>query len=114
VGVAVGFIALAGLAAEVCVLMVVYLNQAVEDAALEGGSLDEAIVEGAVRRVRPITMTQATVFLGLLPVMLTTGIGSEVMQRIAAPMIGGVFAVWLSALIVLPAAYRLWYGRNRN
>jgi len=112
VGVAVGFIALAGLAAEVCVLMVVYLNQAVEDHRHDAMGLDEAIVEGAVRRVRPITMTQATVFLGLLPVMLTTGIGSEIMQRIAAPMIGGVFAVWLSALVVLPAAYRLWHGRS--
>jgi Cu(I)/Ag(I) efflux system membrane protein CusA/SilA len=115
VGVAVGFIALAGLAAEVCVLMVVYLNQAVDEVQPQDGKLDrrrfdEAIVEGAVRRVRPITMTQATVFLGLLPVMLTSGIGSEVMQRIAAPMIGGVFAVWLSALVVLPAAYRLWHG----
>jgi Cu(I)/Ag(I) efflux system membrane protein CusA/SilA len=114
VGVAVGFIALAGLAAEVCVLMVVYLNQAVEDHRHDEMGLDEAIVEGAVRRVRPITMTQATVFLGLLPVMLTTGIGSEVMQRIAAPMIGGVFAVWLSALVVLPAAYRLWHGRGAH
>ena len=113
VGVAVGFIALAGLAAEVCVLMVVYLNQAVEDAKDdEKASLDEAIVDGAVRRVRPITMTQATVFLGLLPVMLTTGIGSEVMQRIAAPMIGGVVAVWLSSLLILPAAYRLMQDRN--
>ena len=114
VGVAVGFIALAGLAAEVCVLMVVYLNQAVEDHRNDELGLDEAIVEGAVRRVRPITMTQATVFLGLMPVMLTTGIGSEVMQRIAAPMIGGVFAVWLSALVVLPAAYRLLQGRHLN
>jgi len=117
VGVAVGFIALAGLAAEVCVLMVVYLNQAVADRDAEhpgdDASLEQAIVDGAVRRVRPITMTQATVFLGLLPVMLTAGIGSEVMQRIAAPMIGGVFAVWLSALVVLPAAYRLWHGRSR-
>jgi len=57
-------------------------------------------------------MTQATVFLGLLPVMLTTGIGSEVMQRIAAPMIGGVVAVWLSSLLILPAAYRLMQDRN--
>ncbi|NKI36186.1 efflux RND transporter permease subunit [Wenzhouxiangella sp. XN79A] len=119
VGVAVGFIALAGLAAEVCVLMVVYLNQAVDEhrgtgVALDGNGLDQAIIEGAVRRVRPITMTQATVFLGLLPVMLTTGIGSEVMQRIAAPMIGGVFAVWLSALVVLPAAYRLWHGQSAS
>jgi Cu(I)/Ag(I) efflux system membrane protein CusA/SilA len=56
-------------------------------------------------------MTQATVFLGLLPVMLLGGTGSEVMQRIAAPMVGGVFAVWLSALLVLPAIYYLWHAR---
>lgn len=89
--------------------MVVDLNQVVDDHRHDEMGLDEAIVEGAVGRVRLITMTQATVFLGLLQLMLTTGIGSEVMQRIAAQMIGGVFAVWLSALVVLPAACRLWY-----
>ena len=119
VGVAVGFIALAGLAAEVGVIMLVYLNQAVEqwrsahpDAEMDRHALREAIREGALRRVRPITMTQATVFLGLLPVMLVVGTGSEVMQRIAAPMVGGVFAVWLAALLVLPAMYYLWHARG--
>ncbi len=119
VGVGVGFIALAGLAAEVGVIMLVYLNQAVEhwksghgEAAMDRESLRAAIGEGALRRVRPITMTQATVFLGLLPVMLVVGTGSEVMQRIAAPMAGGVFAVWLAALLVLPAMYYLWHARG--
>ena len=69
-------------------------------------------MEGALRRIRPITMTQATVFLGLLPMMLISGTGSEVMQRIAAPMVGGVFAVWLSTLLVLPAMFYLWHGRG--
>nr|WP_277347470.1 efflux RND transporter permease subunit [Wenzhouxiangella sp. XN79A] len=100
------------MAAEVGVLMAVDLDQAVDEHRGDGTALEDAIVEGAVRRVRPITMTQATVFLGLLPVMLTTGIGSDVMQRIAAPMFGGVFAVRLSALVVLPAAYPLWHGRS--
>ncbi|WP_376693518.1 efflux RND transporter permease subunit [Wenzhouxiangella sp. EGI_FJ10409] len=118
VGVSVGFIALAGLAAEVSVLMLVYLNQAWRERAALGNTsitradLRTAIVEGALKRIRPITMTQATVFLGLLPVMLTSGTGSEIMQRIAAPMVGGVFAVWLSALLVLPAIYYLWHGRG--
>jgi len=118
VGVAVGYIALAGLAAEVCVLMLVYLDQAWKERQAERpqdrhrSGLREAIVDGALRRIRPITMTQATVFLGLLPVMLLGGAGSEVMQRIAAPMVGGVFAVWLSALLVLPAIYCLWHGRG--
>lgn len=112
IGVSVGFIALAGLAAEVCVLMLVYLDQAWQ-ARLDTGSphraaLREAVIEAAVRRIRPITMTQATVFLGLLPVLFLHGTGSEIMQRIAAPMIGGVFAVWLSALLILPALYYLW------
>jgi copper/silver efflux system protein len=117
VGVAVGFIALAGLAAEVCILMLVYLEQAWREhqsqvALPTQTDLREAVVQGALRRIRPITMTQATVFLGLLPVMLTSGTGSEIMQRIAAPMVGGVFAVWLSALLVLPAIYYLWHGRG--
>jgi Cu(I)/Ag(I) efflux system membrane protein CusA/SilA len=117
VGVAVGFIALAGLAAEVCVLMLVYLDQSWREAQSQPGEphrglLRAAIIDGALRRIRPITMTQATVFLGLLPVMLLGGTGSEVMQRIAAPMVGGVFAVWLSALLVLPAIYYLWHART--
>ncbi len=118
VGVAVGFIALGGLAAETGVIMVVYLNQAYENWLGRAGenmtreNLREAIVEGALRRVRPITMTETTVFLGLLPIMIGTGTGAEVMQRIAAPMVGGVFSVWVLALIVLPALFYLWHARS--
>lgn len=118
VGVAVGFIALGGLAAETGVIMVVYLNQACENWRVSQGgdmtreNLREAIVEGALRRVRPITMTETTVFLGLLPIMIGTGTGAEVMQRIAAPMVGGVFSVWVLALIVLPALFYLWHARG--
>jgi copper/silver efflux system protein len=118
VGVAVGFIALGGLAAETGVIMVVYLNQAL--AAWQAGeqtepsrkALRDAITNGALRRVRPVTMTETTVFLGLMPVMLGTQTGVEIMQRIAAPMVGGVFTVWLVALIVLPAMYYLWHARK--
>jgi copper/silver efflux system protein len=108
-GVAVDFIALGELAAEVGVIMIVYLNQALQHWHAEDpergshAALPEAIVDGALRRVRPITMTQATVFLGLLPIMIGTATGSEIMQRIAAPMVGGVSRVWIVALLVLPA-----------
>ncbi|MFW6340991.1 MAG: efflux RND transporter permease subunit, partial [Wenzhouxiangella sp.] len=119
VGVAVGFIALGGLAAETGVIMLVYLNNAmarfreqVGDRPFTRIDLRDAIVEGACQRVRPITMTETTVFLGLLPVMFSTGTGAEVMQRIAAPMIGGVFTVWLVALLVMPALYYLWHRRG--
>jgi copper/silver efflux system protein len=119
VGVAVGFIALGGLAAETGVIMLVYLNNAyqkfreeVGERAFTRADLRDAIVEGACQRVRPITMTETTVFLGLLPVMLSSGTGAEVMQRIAAPMVGGVFTVWLVALLVLPAIYYLWHRRG--
>lgn len=118
VGVAVGFIALGGLAAEVAVVMLVYLNQAHErwrdalNRAPTREDLRAAVMEGALQRARPITMTQATVFLGLLPMILGSGTGSEIMQRIAAPMVGGVFTVWLLALMVLPALYYLWHRRG--
>ena len=119
VGVAVGFIALGGLAAETGVIMLVYLNNAYQrfreeigERAFTRADLRDAIVEGALMRVRPITMTETTVFLGLLPVMFSTGTGSEVMRRIAAPMVGGVFTVWIVALLVMPALYYLWHRRG--
>lgn len=119
VGVAVGFIALGGLAAETGVIMLVYLNNAyqrfrdeVGERAFTRADLRDAIVEGACQRVRPITMTETTVFLGLLPVMFSTGTGAEVMRRIAAPMVGGVFTVWIVALLVMPALYYLWHARG--
>ncbi|NBD94965.1 MAG: CusA/CzcA family heavy metal efflux RND transporter [Gammaproteobacteria bacterium] len=119
VGVAVGFIALGGLAAETGVIMLVYLNNSYRrlidefgDRTLTRVDLREAIVDAAGQRLRPITMTETTVFLGLLPVMLFDGTGTEVMQRIAAPLIGGVFTVWIVALLVMPAVYFLWHRRG--
>jgi Cu(I)/Ag(I) efflux system membrane protein CusA/SilA len=114
---AVGFIALAGVAAEFGVVMVIYLNHAVERCQAEGRLTDrhalaQAIVEGAVLRVRPKAMTVAVIVAGLLPIMLGTGTGSEVMQRIAAPMVGGMITAPVLSMIVLPAAYFLLHGRH--
>ncbi|WP_297203986.1 efflux RND transporter permease subunit [uncultured Pluralibacter sp.] len=108
---AVGFIALAGVAAEFGVIMVLYLNSALEKQR-QRGALDEpgllkAIHEGAVLRVRPKVMTVATIMAGLLPVMWGSGAGSEVMSRIAAPMIGGMITAPLLSMLVIPALYRL-------
>jgi len=114
---AVGFIALAGVAAEFGVVMVIYLNHAVERWQAEGRLTDrhalaQAIVEGAVLRVRPKAMTVAVIVAGLLPIMLGTGTGSEVMQRIAAPMVGCMITARRLSMIVLPAAYFLLHGRH--
>ncbi len=109
---AVGFIALAGVAAEFGVVMLMYLRQA-WDARLATGAaptealLRDAIEEGAVLRVRPKAMTVATIMAGLLPIMTGTGTGSEVMQRIAAPMVGGMVTAPLLSMLVVPAAYLL-------
>ncbi|HYU70547.1 MAG TPA: efflux RND transporter permease subunit [Burkholderiales bacterium] len=108
---AVGFIALAGVAAEIGVVMLVYVNQAV--AAHEAGALGDergfalAIVEGAALRVRPVAMTVAVIIAGLLPIMFGSGTGSEVMRRIAAPMVGGMITAPLLSMFVLPVAYLL-------
>ncbi|CAD2225827.1 copper/silver efflux system, membrane component [Pseudoalteromonas sp. 3J6] len=121
VAVGVGFIALAGVAVEIGVIMLVYLNQAykaqVEAASKMGKSLSieqlkQAILEGAGLRVRPVMMTVATIVIGLLPVLYGTGTGSEVMSRIAAPMVGGMFSAIVLTLLVLPAVYLLWRKRN--
>jgi len=113
----VGFIALAGVAVEVGVLMLVYLNQAwdrvqqeaeADNRPLKREDLTRAIVEGALMRVRPIMMTVAATIVGLLPIMVGTGTGSEVMQRIAAPMVGGMVSATILTLLVLPAVYMLW------
>ena len=108
---AVGFIALAGVAAEFGVIMLIYLKHAWRerlDAGLDGdASLLDAIREGAVLRVRPKAMTVATIVAGLLPLFWGLGTGSEVMQRIAAPMIGGMISAPLLSLFVVPVAYRL-------
>ena len=117
VAVAVGFIALAGVAAEFGVVMLIYLDNALrahqEEKRLSSVSaLKDAIVEGAVMRVRPKAMTVAVVIAGLLPIMLSEGTGSELMQRIAAPMIGGMITAPLLSLFVVPAIYLLWKRRT--
>jgi Cu(I)/Ag(I) efflux system membrane protein CusA/SilA len=111
----VGFIALAGLAAEFGVVMLVYLDRAVAERRQASqlrsrADLYDAIIEGAVMRVRPKAMTVAVVVAGLIPIMLGTGTGSEVMQRIAAPMVGGMVTAPLLSLFVVPAVYLLWKG----
>lgn len=113
VAAAVGFIALAGVAAEFGVIMVLYLNHALDK---HGGetprSLNAAIHEGAVLRVRPKAMTVATIMAGLLPIMWGDGTGSEVMQRIAAPMIGGMISAPLLSMLVIPAFYLLTHRKK--
>ncbi len=107
----VGFIALAGVAAEFGVIMLLYLKHAWSDRQQadrhDEAALCEAIREGAVQRVRPKAMTVAVIVAGLLPILLGAGTGSEVMSRIAAPMVGGMLSAPLLSLFVLPAAYRL-------
>ena len=113
VAVWVGLIALLGVDAETGVFMLLYLDLAYEQARRKGGcatlaDLQEAIVHGAVKRLRPKFMTVATTFLGLVPIMWATGTGSDVMKRIAAPMIGGIFTSFLLELLVYPAIYEIW------
>jgi copper/silver efflux system protein len=120
VAVGVGFIALSGVAVEIGVLMMVYLNQAFEHqkdlAGQEGRSpnindLREAIIAGAVMRVRPIMMTVSVIIIGLLPIMFGSGTGSEVMRRIAAPMVGGMVSATALTLLVIPSVFFLWRQR---
>jgi len=113
VGVWVGMIALLGVDAETGVFMLLYLDLAYHQARKEGrlrtlAELREAIVQGAVKRIRPKFMTVATDFIGLAPILWATGTGSDVMKRIAAPLIGGVFTSFLLELLVYPAIYEVW------
>ncbi len=124
IAVGVGFIALAGVAVEIGVIMLVYLNQAFNRLIAEQPSnekesvqqhnkltqeqLKNTILSGAGLRVRPVMMTAAAVIVGLLPILYGTGTGSEVMSRIAAPMVGGMISAVLLTLLVLPAVYYLW------
>ncbi len=115
VAVVVGFIALAGLAAETGVVMLVYLDQAFDHRSRDGeiksaGALQNAILEGSVERVRPKLMTVSTTLIGLLPIMWGMGTGSEVMKRIAAPMVGGLISSTILTLVIIPAVYSLWKG----
>ena len=123
VAVGVGFIALAGVAVEIGVIMLVYLNQAyhhmVEECEKKGveprlNTLRHAVLHGAGLRVRPVMMTAAAIIAGLLPIMYGTGTGSEVMSRIAAPMVGGMIGAVILTLLVLPATYLLWKRSKVN
>jgi Cu(I)/Ag(I) efflux system membrane protein CusA/SilA len=113
----VGMIALMGLDAETGVFMLLYLDLAYEERRRAGtmrsrADLDEAIVHGAVRRVRPKMMTVVAAFMGLLPIMWSTGAGADVMKRIAAPMVGGLVTSFALELLVYPALYALWRSRD--
>ncbi|OZB74326.1 MAG: CusA/CzcA family heavy metal efflux RND transporter, partial [Halothiobacillus sp. 14-55-98] len=117
IAVAVGFIALAGVAAEFGVVMLIYLDHAIEDRRRAGRlntrtDLRDAIMEGAVLRVRPKAMTVAVILAGLIPILVGHGTGSEVMSRIAAPMIGGMITAPLLSMLLLPAVYWLWQRRH--
>ena len=113
VAVGVGLIALAGVAAEFGVVMLVYLDQAYkEQKPRDIAGLHAAVIEGAVMRVRPKAMTAAVILAGLFPIMTGTGTGSEVMQRIAAPMLGGMITAPLVSMVLIPVLYVLWRGRQ--
>jgi Cu(I)/Ag(I) efflux system membrane protein CusA/SilA len=113
----IGFIALAGVAAEFGIIMLLYLRHAWERQLAENphageAELDAAIREGAVQRVRPKAMTVAVILAGLFPILIGGGAGAEVMQRIAAPMVGGMLSAPLLSMLVIPAAYRLLRQRE--
>ena len=113
VAVGVGFIALAGVATEFGVVMLVYLDEAVRRRQpATRAEFRAAVAEGAVQRVRPKAMTAAVIIAGLLPVMLGAGTGSEVMRRIAAPMVGGMVTAPLVSMVLIPALYYLWQARR--
>jgi len=121
VAVGVGFIALAGVAVEIGVIMLVYLNQALqrhrdaatrEQRALTPDDVRNAVIDGALLRVRPVMMTVAAIIAGLLPIMLGSGTGSEVMRRIAAPMVGGMVSATFLTLVVIPAVFLIWKRRD--
>jgi Cu(I)/Ag(I) efflux system membrane protein CusA/SilA len=112
----VGMIALMGLDAETGVFMLLFLDLAYDERARAGhmrtwADLEEAIVHGAVKRVRPKMMTVTAAFMGLLPIMWATGTGADVMKRIAAPMVGGLFTSFILELLVYPAIYAIWKWR---
>jgi Cu(I)/Ag(I) efflux system membrane protein CusA/SilA len=122
IGVWVGLIALMGVDAETGVFMLLYLDIAYEDARRDGrlrsaADLRDAIMHGAVKRIRPKFMTVAVMFTGLVPIMWSAGVGADVMKRIAAPMIGGIFTSFVLELIVYPAIYEIWkwhFGLKRE
>jgi Cu(I)/Ag(I) efflux system membrane protein CusA/SilA len=113
VAVVVGFIALAGLATEIGVVMLAYLDESYGRRVQQGlmrttGDLHAAVIGGAVMRVRPVLMTVSTTVIGLLPVMLGTATGSQVMKRIASPMVGGLISATILTLVIIPTIYDIW------
>ncbi len=117
IAVGVGFIALSGVAVETGVIMLVYLDQAwqrlqQEEAAVDPAQLSSAVLHGAGLRVRPVLMTAAATIIGLLPILFGVGTGSEVMSRLAAPMVGGMISSVILTLFVLPVIYLLWRRRQ--
>jgi Cu(I)/Ag(I) efflux system membrane protein CusA/SilA len=113
VAVAIGFIALAGVAAETGVVMLLYLDEAWRRRARDragamGGEVDAVVEEGAVERVRPKMMTVTAIIAGLLPILWSEGTGASIMKRIAAPMVGGMVSSAVLTLVVIPAVYALW------
>jgi len=121
IAVGVGFIALAGVAVEIGVIMLVYLNQALKKhqqqaektgVPMRVADVRAAVIDGALLRVRPIMMTVATIIIGLMSVMLVGGTGSEIMRRIAAPMVGGMVSATVLTLLVIPAVFFLWKSRG--
>ena len=120
IAIIVGFLALLGVAAETAIVMIVYLQESVEEAqerlgtAFDAKALNDAIYEGAVQRVRPKLMTVFAILAGLLPIMYTHGVGSEVMQRIAAPMIGGVVSSAVLSLLLIPIFYMMYERKRLN
>ncbi len=109
----VGFLALAGVTVGNAVMMMVYLNQSLCGAPNASDPLNSLIIKGALQRIRPVMMTVATVLLGLLPALLMEGVGSEIMQRIAAPMVGGILSSMIMTLVVIPVVYYQWYSRQK-
>lgn len=111
----VGFIALAGVSVEIGVIMLSYLKQAVEKSAvskttdeiIEGNNLKDAIISGASMRVRAVLMTSLSIIIGLMPALSASGTGAEIMSRIAAPMVGGMFSVMILTLLIVPVVYYL-------
>lgn len=123
IAVGVGFIALAGIAVETAVIMLIYLNQSWEsllekveagEVALTNESILKSVLDGATLRVRPVLMTAGADIAGLLPILYSTGTGSEVMSRLAAPMVGGMLTAIALTLLVVPAVYMLWKRSSSN
>lgn len=117
VAVAVGFIALAGVTTEIGVVLLIYLNLSVgmylegrkaESLPISYEGVRDAVRDGALQRLRPISMTVAAIVAGLLPVMFVHGTGSEIMRRVAAPMVGGMLSALVLTMLVIPALYLLW------